>query len=347
LLRGNDRICGRAKAQGNYPKGYYLILGFICYHSTVAFRCPAALPLSLDKTQFLSFLFKTKTMMSHKKYGALFMARRSKSPSFVWFILIMAAGGAAINFFKENSRTIEMLAPKVIIGIIVLVFLIYVSIRKAKHKKERDLEDAFRADANNFILTIETHLKVLSRKRKFLVTTDDYGYHDDSKWVAEKSTFLKKLNYKSITTDLFGGLNENYLTKLIDDSVEWYDGKNTGEIPYSNDITPFEYEQYCAYVLKQHGWLAKTTRGSGDQGVDVIAKLDGFTVAIQCKKYSSPIGNGAVQEVASGMHYWDANVAAVVTNTSYTKSARELAKSVGVLLLHHDELKDLEERLNK
>lgn len=108
---------------------------------------------------------------------------------------------------------------------------------------------------------------------------------------------------------------------------------------------PYEYETKVATKLKSLGWSARTTSGSGDQGADVIAEIEEVTFVIQCKLYSGPIGNKAVQEVVAAKGYYDADVAAVVANQSYTKSAKKLARKLDVLLLHHDELEQASERL--
>jgi len=108
---------------------------------------------------------------------------------------------------------------------------------------------------------------------------------------------------------------------------------------------PYEYETKIATKLRSLGWSARTTSGSGDQGADVIAEMKEVVFVIQCKLYSGPVGNKAVQEVLAAKGYYDANVAAVVTNQLYTKSAKKLAHKVGVLLLHHDELESACEEL--
>ena len=61
-------------------------------------------------------------------------------------------------------------------------------------------------------------------------------------------------------------------------------------------------------------------------------------VFLQCKKYSNPVGNKAVQEANAGKGFEGAEVAAVVTNNTYTPSARQLASAIGVYLLHYSEL---------
>jgi restriction system protein len=110
-------------------------------------------------------------------------------------------------------------------------------------------------------------------------------------------------------------------------------------------LSPLAYEEYCALLLSDAGWRTHTTPLQ-DQGVDVIAVLRGTKVAIQCKMYTHPVGNRAVQEVIAGRLYYGAHFAVVVSPASYTFSATELADRAQVLLLHHDEL-HLLERLAK
>lgn len=98
------------------------------------------------------------------------------------------------------------------------------------------------------------------------------------------------------------------------------------------------FEHHCAAYLRQRGWTATTTRASTDHGVDVIAEKRGLRVAIQCKRYSKPVGNKAVQEVLAGKAFISANRAAVVSNATYTPAAHELARRTGVLLLHFTDL---------
>lgn len=103
--------------------------------------------------------------------------------------------------------------------------------------------------------------------------------------------------------------------------------------------TPLALEQHCAALLNEGGWKAKTTVATGDQGVDVIARKGAVTLVLQCKLYSKPVGNKAVQEIIAGRHFAGATHAAVVSNQTYTPSARALAARTGVLLLEPADLK--------
>ncbi len=100
-----------------------------------------------------------------------------------------------------------------------------------------------------------------------------------------------------------------------------------------------EFEYFCGDVLGKSGFTGiEVTKGSGDQGIDIIAFKDGVKYGIQCKCYSSNIGNKAVQEAFAGKTFYSCHVAAVLTNQYFTKSAKDLAEKNGVLLWDRDRL---------
>ncbi|MCZ0960661.1 restriction endonuclease [Paracoccus benzoatiresistens] len=94
------------------------------------------------------------------------------------------------------------------------------------------------------------------------------------------------------------------------------------------------FEQWVAGRLELHGWRADVTAGSGDQGIDIIARRDGRKIGIQCKRYDGPVGNKAVQEAFSGRAYHRVDIAVVITTGHYTQSAKALSHRTGVHLLH-------------
>ena len=93
------------------------------------------------------------------------------------------------------------------------------------------------------------------------------------------------------------------------------------------------FEFFCAEVLKYNGYHhVKVTKGSGDQGVDILAVKDGLRYSIQCKNYSSPLGNKPVQEINAGRMFYHCDVGIVMTNSHFTPSAYSLAKVTDVQL---------------
>ena len=98
-----------------------------------------------------------------------------------------------------------------------------------------------------------------------------------------------------------------------------------------------EYEQFCKPVAENSDWDVTETPASGDQGVDLIISSAEVRMCVQCKRYSKPVGNKAVQEVAAGKVHYNGKHAFVVSNAGFTKKAHELAASNGVLLVSTEE----------
>lgn len=99
-------------------------------------------------------------------------------------------------------------------------------------------------------------------------------------------------------------------------------------------MTGLEYEHVVARYLQNNGYTnVIVTQASGDYGIDVIAYKDGYKYAIQCKYYTGSVSLEAVQEAVAGKAMYDCDRAMVVTNSTFTKSARQLAQANGVILL--------------
>ena len=94
-----------------------------------------------------------------------------------------------------------------------------------------------------------------------------------------------------------------------------------------------KFEHKCAQMLRRKGFHhVEVTKKSGDQGVDIIAYRHFSKYAIQCKYYSYPVGNKAVQEVYAGGKYYDCDRCIVMTNGTFTKAAISAANKLDVKL---------------
>jgi restriction system protein len=100
------------------------------------------------------------------------------------------------------------------------------------------------------------------------------------------------------------------------------------------------YENFMANVFDQKGYVVQTTPASGDQGVDLLVTIDDRKVAVQLKRYTAPVGNAAVQAAFAGMFHYKAKEAWVITTSSFTPGAKQLAKSTGVRLIDRTELEE-------
>ncbi len=103
-----------------------------------------------------------------------------------------------------------------------------------------------------------------------------------------------------------------------------------------------EFEYFCAELLRKNGYQnVSVTQGSGDQGIDIIAYRDGIKYGVQCKCYSSDIGNKAVQEVFAGKSYYECHIGVVLTNQYFTRAAIDLAQKNGIVLWDRNKLLEL------
>ena len=104
-----------------------------------------------------------------------------------------------------------------------------------------------------------------------------------------------------------------------------------------------DFEEFCADILRGNGFTdVEVTKATGDHGIDVLAKKDGIKYAIQCKRYSKPVGNKAVQEAYSGKDIYKADVAVVMSNMDFTAQAIEDAKKLNVELWNRDKIYSLQ-----
>lgn len=109
-----------------------------------------------------------------------------------------------------------------------------------------------------------------------------------------------------------------------------------------------DFERWCAEALCRNNFdNVQVTRGSGDQGVDVLAEKGGIKYAIQCKCYASDLGNTPVQEVNAGKTIYHCHVGVVMTNRFFTAGAKRAADATGVLLWDRDKLEEYIRNMDK
>ncbi len=98
------------------------------------------------------------------------------------------------------------------------------------------------------------------------------------------------------------------------------------------NISGEKYEQICGRILKDRGFSdIRVTPQTKDYGIDIIAQKDGLRYAIQCKYYSDhKVGPDSVQQAYTGKDFYHCDVAAVMTNNTFTQSAITLANSLDV-----------------
>ena len=145
---------------------------------------------------------------------------------------------------------------------------------------------------------------------------------------------LKNKAFKQNTFDITESMFQETLEPLPElDKIDAMDGR--------------EFELFTGTLLRGNGFEnVNVTQASYDFGVDVIAEKDDIKYAIQCKRYNGPIGVSAVQEVIASKSLHDCHVACVLTNSSFTPAAIELAKKNLVILWDRNKLQKFIDKAN-
>lgn len=117
--------------------------------------------------------------------------------------------------------------------------------------------------------------------------------------------------------------------------VELLKRANMAEVDMMKGV---QFEHYLQQLFIMLGYQVKLTRASGDFGADLILIKDYTKIVVQAKRYTKNVGLKAVQEVSGAKKHYGANEAWVVTNSLYTKQAKELAYSNEVFLIDRHDL---------
>jgi HJR/Mrr/RecB family endonuclease len=112
-----------------------------------------------------------------------------------------------------------------------------------------------------------------------------------------------------------------------------------------NDLSGVDFEVFIEKQLKDLGFGVVGTPVTGDQGADIVADKDGKKYVIQAKRYTSTVGNKAVQEVVAAKNFYQGDIAVVITNSKFTPAAKDLAQKNKVLLVDGDSLTNLSKLL--
>lgn len=186
---------------------------------------------------------------------------------------------------------------------------------------------------------VELHRPALARNLMMALKIDDYGtVRQDTRHGVWRDFFL------SVGLDAERFPEMYTCATAVLDEIEAAE-RTSGFDIYALPANGHDFEEWVAAGLARYGWKARTTAGSGDQGIDIIAERNGRKLGIQCKLYSGNIGNKAVQEAHAGKAYYCLDDAAVLTNSKFTPSARNLAASTGTHLLSQFDIPTLHQTL--
>ena len=181
----------------------------------------------------------------------------------------------------------------IILALVIAAFVIAANKKSVEREKAKQIDeqedkirDTFLENLNDIIIQ---HSDALLRKAKQKITRGVYGELVMDKWRKEVNYFIKTAVEPEI--EAFERSQEEVNPDYDLDRKKMYDlifeVINSAILPVIDEqegieeieeLTPAEFEGMCANTLEENGWETNLTPGSGDQGVDVIAKREGIRV---------------------------------------------------------------------
>lgn len=265
-----------------------------------------------------------------------FLDRIRSSPSTLYAVLVLGGLGLLV---ENIDKILPILLT--ILGGGALTASGYFFVRQHnRHRAKAQLQD-------RLVAQMSQHEAALVSYFRQSISKDAFGNVDDCKWRKHIETFLSMQvmpyvpNYSAWRNSRTGEEAANIVDRFTRQQDEFRRSNCPLSAIEAHQISPSEYEQLCADILKGIGWQARVTQSSRDHGADVIAEKRGVRVVIQCKRYSQPVGNKAVQEAHSALSLYAGNVACVVAPSGFTSQARREANGLNIHLLHHSDLEEL------
>ena len=106
-----------------------------------------------------------------------------------------------------------------------------------------------------------------------------------------------------------------------------------------------EFESLVEKLVQKMGFITEERKLAADGGIDILATsyvpmFEGKYV-IQCKRWTSPIGEPVLRDLYGVVHSKNANKGILITNSTFTEAAIEFARNKELELIDGDKLQDL------
>ncbi len=152
---------------------------------------------------------------------------------------------------------------------------------------------------------------------------------------------LDKLNLSFTKEEIENLIKETKERIELKEFEQSLGSQKKADIGDSKDLDGHEFEGYVQKLFEFLGYTVVRTPLTGDQGADLIISKDGMKTVVQAKKYEGSVSNKAIQEVVAAKNYYKAEKMMVVTNSSFTKGAIDLALSNNVELWDGEKLQNI------
>jgi restriction system protein len=97
-------------------------------------------------------------------------------------------------------------------------------------------------------------------------------------------------------------------------------------------------------LFREMGYAVEITSGTTDSGIDLLLRKNNQLIAVQCKRWSAPVGEPVVRDFYSALMSSGAQSGYVVTTSTFTSHAYSFAQGKPIQLVDLEALVDLATR---
>ncbi|HVH92500.1 MAG TPA: restriction endonuclease [Candidatus Acidoferrum sp.] len=106
-------------------------------------------------------------------------------------------------------------------------------------------------------------------------------------------------------------------------------------------MTAVAFKEFAVSLFREMGYAVEIAPGTSDDGIDLFLRKNNQFIAVQCKRWSAPVGEPVVRDFYSALMSSGAQSGYVVTTSTFTSHAYSFAEGKPLQLVDLEALVDL------
>jgi len=102
---------------------------------------------------------------------------------------------------------------------------------------------------------------------------------------------------------------------------------------YISELSGDQFEQLVKRIYFHLGYQTEVVGQSGDHGIDLLAQREGEVIAIQCKRWSNPVGEPIVRDFYGALMHSKAERGQIIAADEFTEAAKSFAEGKPIQLV--------------
>jgi len=107
---------------------------------------------------------------------------------------------------------------------------------------------------------------------------------------------------------------------------------------YLDKLSGEAFEEYIAKLFSKMGYQVELMGKTGDHGIDIRLRRGNEDIAVQCKRWSDPVGEPIVRDFYGSLMHAEIPLGCIVATTTFTPQAIDFADGKPIKLIDFDSL---------